>query len=500
MAAQKELGEHYLVEIIARADTVRHRCDALLSNDFPSDAPRALTQTVQRICDYLTKAAQAIFTEIDWSAPDEEVAQDFRLLRLTDRIVQELAQELRYVEGARTERLPWSIVPSFEALVREILPDVQIMLRAMWHYNYAFHLQDQRAFFRSILLEHGDYVPTVDLDRDVLAPLTRPFHIISFPSLEQKHILLHSLLGHEVGHLLVDRYLTPVRESAFAAATKREIEEYTDVQVAAIPDSYGPEVKRVLRDQFLSQNTRTAIQLWRRALEELLSDLAGVSLFGPASLFSTLEMAIQGGYDVLPAPTNDFYPPWRMRLRHVWTTLHNQGGWFDVPVELFAGDAARKERLDSRAGFIAALVADRRDERELRKDTLAAIAYREAENEIPRGEQFLLATCGLATTRPNAETLYRALPPLIGRLDNSIPPNAFESHLDDERVPTFVEIINAAWFHRVSLDPLANGTAPEQAAYVRNRLNNLALKAIEFSELARGYSAWTQSRESSAEH
>ena len=83
------------------------------------------------MCEFLAKAAVAVYNDIDWTQPANEIEDDLRILRTTDRIVKTVAQELRYVEGARTERLPWSIVASFEQLVTAFLPDIQIMLRAM---------------------------------------------------------------------------------------------------------------------------------------------------------------------------------------------------------------------------------------------------------------------------------------------------------------------------------------------------------------------------------
>jgi hypothetical protein len=491
VSSQQELGQHYLVEIISRADTVRNRCDALLSKDFASDAPKALAVTLRRISEYLAAAAEAVFKQIDWSASEREVAQDFRVLQVTDQVVQDLAEQLRYIEGARTDRLPWSIVPAFESLVKRVLPDVQIMLRAMWHYNYAFHLQDQRAYFLRLLTEYVDYLPGIDIEQTVLKDLPRPFHIISFPSLERKHILLHSLLGHELGHLLVDRYLDEAKESAFIAKIKREVEQHTDRQIGEIPDSYGPLLKQAVRDQFQSQNMRTALELWRRALEELLSDLAGACLFGPATLFSTLEMAIQGGYDVQPDETTQYYPPWRMRLRYVFRILREQGGWFPVPAHVFADDGERKARVDRRVSLIEGLIADERDMKELQKNKLAAIAYREAEDEVSRGLEFLLSTCDLNAIRPDSQALYKAMPALIERLDNAIPPNAFEESLADRRIASFGEILNAAWFHRISQVPFHGELSPLDAAVIRNRLNNLTLKAIEYSELARQYADHT---------
>jgi hypothetical protein len=119
------------------------------------------------MCQFLASASVAVYNDIDWTQPAGEVKDDLRILRNTDRIFKIVAQELRYVEGARTERLPWSIVASFEKLVAAFLPDIQIMLRAMWQYNYAFHMLNQGAVYRRYLAPYADYVPDVDLEKVV---------------------------------------------------------------------------------------------------------------------------------------------------------------------------------------------------------------------------------------------------------------------------------------------------------------------------------------------
>jgi dCTP deaminase len=485
---QEHLTEHYPLEIVARATTVQDRCQALLANHFISDAPRVFAQTIHNICEYLAKAVPVIYAQIDWTAPEDDIEGDLRQLRNTDRIIQFLAQQLRYAEGAKIEKLPWSIVPSFDDLVSRFLPDVQIMLRAMWRYNYSFQLTNQRTFYLSLLSEYPDYLPGVDLEKDVLKEMKRPFHIVSFPSLEQKHILLHSLLGHEVGHLLVDAYLTEEREQTFIGRVMQEVVEYTDSSIAQM----GPveeEFKTVIRAQVLGRNVRLAKAYWRRALEEVLSDLVGALLFGPAALFSTLEMAMQGGYDVPPKEENEFYPPWRLRLRKVLRVLDEQGGWFPIPQNLFYDATSRAATVSTRVRLIRELVETKTDEIKIQADTLAGIAYREVDNEIINGVAYLLDDCNLKDQRPTASRLYALLPRLIERLDCLLPPDAYQETLQDHRIASFDEILNAVWFHRAAVQPFdkEGRTIKVDALRLRNTTNNLALKAIEFSWLARNY-------------
>lgn len=322
--SQQRLAQHYVVEILARSRTLQNRCEDLLDVHYISSAPRQLARTIGKIAGYIARAAVNICKDVDWEAAPEDIEHDLRLLRGADAHIQYLAQQLRYVEGAKAHRVPWSIIPSFERFVQTFLPNVQVMLRAMWHYNYAFHLSDLREFYATLLSEYADFLPDEDLNQDILGELKTAFHLVSFPYLEQKHILLHSLLGHEIGHLLVDGCLSKQREDTFAASIVEGIKEITDAQLKGLQLGDDDNLKRV-SEQFVVRNIRTATTFWRRALEELLSDAVGAILFGPAALFSTLDMALQDGYDIRPEKETNYYPPWRYRLRRVLQIVDAQG-------------------------------------------------------------------------------------------------------------------------------------------------------------------------------
>ena len=489
--SQRELAEHYVLEIAARAQTVQNRCDRLLEEDFFSEAPPAFARTVRRMCEFLAKASVAVYNDIDWTQPASEIEDDLRILRNTDRIVKIVAQELRYVEGARTERLPWSIVASFEKLVAAFLPDIQIMLRAMWQYNYAFHMLNQGAVYRRYLAPYADYVPDVDLESVVFCEMQRPFHIISFPSLEQKHILLHCLLGHEIGHLLVGRFITKEREAAFVATIQPDVAKLAEEELSTFPAT-NEDVRKALREQIVLRFLQEALFHWRRALEELLSDATGIMLFGPAALFSTLDLAIQTSLDVAPSADTDYYPPWRMRLRENLRLLDEPGGWFPVADALFRGDAERARRVNDRVLLVRSMVGIESDKAEISKSRLAVRAYAEVEKTVAEGHAYLLDDCGLKSHRPSAATLYERLPVLVERLDQRIPPNAFEQTVGDTRVASFAEILNAAWFHKVSMSPFdqSTGKLDPNGVAARNLMNNLTLKAIEFANLATEYTEW----------
>ena len=103
--SQSSAVESYLLEILARSKAVESQCNLLLAHDYISQAPEILAKTVSRICSFLSRASVSIYENVDWDDPDQ-VEQDTSHLRLADDLIQQLASHLRYVEGARTDRLP----------------------------------------------------------------------------------------------------------------------------------------------------------------------------------------------------------------------------------------------------------------------------------------------------------------------------------------------------------------------------------------------------------
>jgi hypothetical protein len=80
----------------------------------------------------------------------------------------------------------------------------------------------------------------------------------------------------------------------------------------------------------------------------------------------------------------------------------------------------------------------------------------------------------------------------VDRLNNGIPPNAIERGVDERQPAEMVEIINAAWFHKIGWSETIfnkDQTFNENIYFLRNRMNNLTLKAIEYSDVELDYLA-----------
>ncbi|MDP3048834.1 MAG: hypothetical protein Q8N12_05310 [Thermodesulfovibrionales bacterium] len=315
---RREVIQGHALEIISRSQVIQGRCKKLLAADFASQAPKDLANTIIAICSYLEQVTKVISSSIDWQSSDDNEKNFFVThLQDIDYIIRELGSHMRYVDGARTQRLPWSVVKPFEKFAERLIPGITIMLRPQWKYNYSVVTTDIRQKYLDDLSEYEDFLPNVSISDEVLKDFKKPFHIVAFPSIERKTILLHCLLGHEIGHLISGKYFQRPRIGQFLTDIRKKIAEMLTKSGSTTPDIFT-----------LQQESERAYIAWIRGLEEILSDMVGALLFGPAVLFSSLEMAIQDELDWMPNPKNSFYPPWRFRLREIQKVIEVPSHWF----------------------------------------------------------------------------------------------------------------------------------------------------------------------------
>lgn len=497
-AAERSVYEAYLLGIVLRSRSVQRRCDSLLTRDFASEAPRRLARTLAGLAEYLSRVALTLFDQISW---DDEGAlvTDLRQLQSIDSLLREFAAHLRYVHGAQSERMPWSTISALERSFRQFAPKTRFLLRPKWNYNYTVTTTDLRRSYLESLEEFASYLPGEDLAGKVLEQLDEPLHLIAFPALERDNIVLHALFGHEFGHYFVDGVLTPDREIPFKVSVLADVEAATDQELVrenATLGTSGELFSGHIREERVGRNIHLAWSHYRRALEELLADAVSIFLFGPAALFSMLEIALQEDLDQLPLPQHGLYPPWRMRLRSALRILDHHGNRLSpASAAMFRGNdaQARAERVAATEDYIRRESEKTDDQRMIKISPIASIAYRQVDQDLSSSiERLLELNKGFskAVKRFASRQLLAQVTGLIERLEHGITPNSLERHLDDRQEIDIVAILNAASLYRTSLDPgLGDGGTPEiqRAITLRSRADLLTLKAIELSDLAASY-------------
>ena len=482
--------DNYALEIISRARSVRQSCTTLLTHNYSSSAPRDLAETIIRVCDYLVDAIVEIHRTTEYD--DDSIKYVLQIFQNTDYSIMKIGAHVRYIDGARSERLPWSIISAFQKRIERLLPDVHILLRPQWKYNYSIDLDDLYVVYQKTLSEYQDFVPGKKLDSDVLGKLKSPFYLISFPSMERKNILLHTIIGHEIGHLYAEKYITAEKRTSFSQAVIPEIERFVNEDIKPIPE-LGPLFENAAKENQRIEYLREVFRCWKRGLEELLADVVGAILFGPAALFSCYESAIQQGIDFEPSADHNYYPPWRMRLRVILRVFDTPGVKL-LPIDDTVFGKSKPEKtaiVNQLFAQIRTITSDRDDLNMIEKNKLWALAYKQIEADLTAGISFLLEDLKLRSELVTADKLYSKLSHLIERLENSIPPNAVESDIYNRQPADMVEIINAAWFYKISCTEsiLKQDRSFNENSYIwRDRLNNLTLKAIEYSDIERDYS------------
>src|SRR3990167_4120681 len=478
----RELVEAYTLEIISRSQAIQEKCKKLLSMDFTSQTPKSLAKTLIRMCLYLEAATKSIFKSINWENISEEgiKASLFQLQSVDFRIC-ELGTHVRYVDGATTCSLPICIIKPIEKYIQSLMPEKTIMLRVQWKHNYSVITTDICELYNNILYEYKDNVEEHSLEK-VFEDFNKPFHIISFPSLERKNILLHCLFSHEIGHLISDKYFTGERRNKFVNKIREKINNIVQSMFSTVSGQ-----KSLFAQAKITQEMERAEIAWKRGLEEILSDIIGVLLFGPAMLFSTLEMAIQDNMDNKPDLTNNFYPPWRLRLREMLKVIQDSSQeFFPFPKGIFPGETT--DIINGRFEAIKKITQDESDREKIQDDPILKVAYKEVDEDIIEAQKYFQEQLKDLIVKPSV--LYKRLSHLVDRINNGIPPNAYENSINDRDPATIVEIINTAWFHKISWEDDIfdkKGFFNDKICKKRDIMNRLTLKAIEYADLEKEF-------------
>ncbi|MBI5195951.1 MAG: hypothetical protein HZA10_06485 [Nitrospirae bacterium] len=84
----------------------------------------------------------------------------------------------------------------------------------------------------------------------------------------------------------------------------------------------------------------------------------------------------------------------------------------------------------------------------------------------------------------------KKIPHLIERLALGIPPNAYEKSVNEREPVNLTYIFNATWFYKISYAKKLideEGNLNEGIKNEQDRMNRLALKAIEYSDIEKKY-------------
>lgn len=314
---------------------------------------------------------------------------------------------IEWIEGAQTQKVPWSLIPCIEFLSKEISPECQSILYCKNLYNY-----DIRWF--------------TTLPEDLYEKLGG-FNFISLPKLHKNDILLHTLIGHELFHPLCNEFSDSKKKDVAVKIVGETKRENPDINPAEL---FG--------QKELSKKIDTIMEAWERALHELMCDIACAHIFGPVALWAMAKYAIFSALKETPSPSNNFYPPWQYRFEIAWQhnitedlqnkllfELNKHSDLSDITNALKNTLHNYMERFNSTDGFDF-LVNNHVQE--------IKIAYTHINELLPEAEKYIKSKQLNTIKTWNDADVIEQVPVLLRRICNNIPPNEIFEIDDNQEV------------------------------------------------------------------
>lgn len=432
-----------------------------------------LTNTAVDLCRIIGTTAEAIRTSTP-DCPDDK-------LREVARFVTLVSAHVRYAERSKIENTPWSMIPSLESFFRESTgPDCSLIIRPQWSYNYGM-LGDFVEYYTKMMRSSNwaDWLRLEDWEQALGDILSKRIYCVSFPRLERTNCLLHSLLGHEVGHLVIKRKYSEL----FMRVWKREEEELKKDLRGIVQDfDQLNEVKPIFRstaiEELVSDIHSEAYECAKKGLEEVLCDLYANRLLGPAVLIAINGMANATSMDENPLG-HSYYPPWRFRMRVV---MDDMGDEIETLKEM--SKSAEYSLLIPYVQLLdecGAIVRDTSDLETVKSEIVSRKAYEFIDIHLDEFKAILSPIVG-----DSRYYLTKRLPhvvQLVELINEGIPPNEEEVY-PNNKPSTLPDILNAGWICKSSLD---DDATIENLPHRYEWMFKLILKGIESSYIHQCY-------------
>lgn len=411
----------------------------LSSQDFPSPSIAKRIEFLEGLLSDTENKLEAI--KRDFSEDSQGASE--RLVSEIRKLIQNRRQ-LEVVDRARSDEVPWSLVPSVEKLAKQLIPGKEILLTSLPDMNYMVSWHPSHHFVTVYL-----------------------------PGLHRANAFLHILVGHELFHPIVEPFVH--QEQANIESNLRD----------ECKKLFGKSNQPLLDQHRLDQIIETTLECWRQGLRELMCDMGAAALFGPAALWTLSSFAAINLMDIEPSPATEFYPPWRLRIKTVVDYLVEHEKLEDNLMSL-----ANELRKASHEDHATALLTGYENEAKVAseqtfnpKNPLVKIAYNQidrslanAKNEVKRlSEKY----SGKWTTSLDE------IPHLIGRLKLKVPPSEIvEPGKRSSKSASFTAILIACWIERLFRESAA------LALDDYREVCRLTLKAIEDSNLKSEFLEW----------
>ncbi len=299
--------EHELLkgEIYSKIVTIQKKYKSLLNNDFPTTGAIYLTNLICKIINL-------IITRYKYFSIQQ--------IKRINHIFYQIEIIYSYLNESQILNVPWSIIPSIEKLFNNIKKDAGFVISPMITYNYSIIHSNIISTLRSFAENPNllfDYTDDETLKNDVdklFSEVDSEIYFIFFPKLERVSALHFTLLGHEIGHTYSQKWIKKYfskfseindLENKFISIAKKE---YTEKMT-----STEFEESDLFSTVFATNQNAIYIDITKKILSELISDIFGAYIFGDSSIIASYLFAIKTSLDDKSGWERG-YLSWRYRL------------------------------------------------------------------------------------------------------------------------------------------------------------------------------------------
>jgi hypothetical protein len=229
-----------------------------------------------------------------------------------------------YLNDSKTKNVPWSVIPSLEELFSKIRPGTEFVICPIWETNYKIFNRNIIEFLDSKLLRTQgflfDVTPSFDDNRNTfLAKFPSGIYFVFYPRTEKLNVLHFPLLGHEIGHIFAGDWIdSHFEDMSKKYNIKEKVKAYIDTQ---IPDGFvGP----LFKPKLIDTQALGIINIYKRIVSELLSDIVGAFIFGHSALLSNYIFSLKFNIDDFRQVPQG-YVSWRFRLYFIQKAIARIG-------------------------------------------------------------------------------------------------------------------------------------------------------------------------------
>jgi hypothetical protein len=443
--------------VIDKAFKLEKRIDELQAKEYYSKDPKKLLSLFSKSIKQIAESIKSI---------ENEDPIKIRRINFLLTVYHYFLDEIEHIEA---DNVPVEMLPIFNEILKEYQLKTVLVFRPNPIYNYSYFP------ITRLIDEISQKYPEVRVSE-----AQNDIAVISFPSSERTSALLHCCFAHEIGHHLNESFsiAAQIEPKILELIDKKLLDKYVEGWLELFRKHKsvidGTEVtldKFILKDHLFSRATEEFARIIRKWLDEIVSDIFAIYLFGPAYIFAISEFLLSS-QDL--EKYYETHPPPFIRIKNLVKLFDELGFYKDL--EVYADVIKRIDfyKEISKKTF--------ESENETMQDIKNIILERCINALFDLAKSLVLQQVNLLKRHFDFEDINKA----VIAFRNLIPGNEILNKNAVSKPIDAISILNAAWIVRINfIDELYSMLSKTEKSTVRNIIDELTLKALDLQEFHR---------------